>query len=208
MTFKQIAVGPMRNRAYLVVCGRTGEAAVVDPAWEPEKILAALRETGGALRYLLCTHGHDDNVNGVPEFLERFPEARAVCHERERIPAPHDRTVRVADGASLTVGDITVRCMHTPGHTPGSVTYVAGDEYAFFGDTLFAGEDCGRVDFYADGPREMFASLQKIRALPDSLIVCSGHKYGAHDTTALEYEKKHNRAIRCRSMEDFLNFKG
>lgn len=216
----------MLNRSYLIVCEKTREAALVDAAWEMESLLNAIQAENADLRFLLCTHGHDDHVNLVPDLLEKFPAAKAVCHEKERIPAPKLRTLQVTDGTEISVGSIQIRCMHTPGHTPGSVTYLAGcrssdipvtlgtgpsmagGEYAFFGDTLFCGEDCGRVDFYRDGPKEMVASLQRIRDLPDELIACSGHKYGAYETTTMAFEKKHNRALQCRTLDEFLNFKG
>ena len=208
MLFKQIPVGPMLNQSYLIACGETRDAALVDAAWEPDTLKKALRENKSNLRFLLCTHGHADHVNAVEELLNEFPEAVAVCHAKDRIPAPKNRTRAVEDGSILDLGRVKIRCLHTPGHTPGSVTYIAGDSHAFFGDTLFSGEDCGRVDLYRDGPRQMAASLQKIRDLPDPLIVCSGHKYGAYDTTTLKFEKENNRALKCRSVEEFLEFKG
>jgi len=206
MIVRQIPVGPMMNMSYLIVCEKTRAAAVVDAAWESNTIGRALEQERGKLTYLLCTHGHDDHVNLVAEWLDRFPESTAVCHERERIPAPRSRTKLVKDSDLMTMGEIDIRCLHTPGHTPGSVTYIAGG-HAFFGDTLFSGEDCGRVDFYREGPEEMALSLQKIRKLPDDLVVCSGHKYGAYDTTTLKFEKENNRALRCRTLEEFLEFK-
>ena len=208
MLFRQIPVGPMMNLSYLIVCDKTHEAALVDPAWEPDTLRGALKEAKADLRYLLCTHGHDDHVNLVPDLLNQFPAVRAVCHERERIPAPKNRTHAVSDGSQISIGQISVQCLHTPGHTPGSIAYIVGETHAFFGDTIFCGEGCGRVDFYRDGPKDMAASLQRIRQLPDSLIVCSGHKYGAYDTTTMEFEKKHNRALQCRTLEEFLDFKG
>lgn len=207
MIFKQIPVGPMHNLSYLIVCEKTREAAIVDAGWELDTLTRALNDSNATLRFLLCTHGHNDHINLVPAMLDEFPKSTAIHHERERLPLPKDRTQTVRDGGTISIGELRVQCIHTPGHTPGSVTYIIGN-YGFFGDTLFCGEDCGRVDFYRDGPKEMGESLQKIRALPDSLIVCSGHKYGAYDTTTLKFEKENNRALRCRTVGEFLEFKG
>ena len=207
MLVRQIPVGPMMNLSYLIVCEQTRKAALVDAAWEKDTLTRTLTEHQADLEFLLCTHAHDDHVNLVPEFLKKYPKSVAVCHEQERLPTPKDRTREVTDGEEIALGKLAIRCMHTPGHTPGSVTYIVGD-HAFFGDTLFSGEDCGRVDLYRDGPADMAASLKKIRGLPDNLIVCSGHKYGAYDTTTLKFEKEHNRALKCRTLEEFLGFKG
>ena len=207
MIVKQIPVGPMMNRSYLIVCEKTREAAIVDPAWELDTLTRELRAARGDLRILLCTHGHGDHVNLVSDLLNQFPNAKAVCHELERIPAPKSKTHAVKDGDMLLLGEIEIRCMHTPGHTPGSVTYIA-DDHAFFGDTLFAGENCGRVDLYGDGPRDMAASLQRIRGLPGHLTVCSGHTYGRLETSTMDFEKTHNAALQCKTIEEFLNWKG
>lgn len=207
MLVRQIPVGPMLNLSYLIVCEKTRKAALVDAAWEKDTLTRALKETDADIKFLLCTHGHPDHINLVPDFLEEFPKSLAVLHEEERIPFPKNRMKTVRDKDTLTLGSISIQCLHTPGHTPGSVTYVT-DTHAFFGDTLFSGEDCGRVDLYRKGPEDMVASMQKIRELPDHLIVCSGHKYGAYETTTMKFEKDHNRALKCRTLEEFLGFKG
>lgn len=207
MLMKQLPVGPMMNRSYVLVCERTREAAIVDPAWELDTLTRELTAAKAELRLLLCTHGHDDHVNLVPDLLKAWPQSTAVCHERERIPAPKSRTRKVLDGDTIDLGDIRIRCVHTPGHTPGSVTFVT-DDFAFFGDTLFAGENCGRVDLYREGPKDMAASLQRIREWPDHLTVCSGHTYGRYETTTMKFEKENNAALRCRNLEEFLGSKG
>lgn len=207
MIVEIIPVGQMLNRSYLILCEETRKAAMVDAAWEEDTLLKAADKHKAQIEFLLCTHGHADHVNLVPEFLRKFPEARAVCHKDEKIPLPEERVLAVSDGDRVKLGNIEILCVHTPGHTPGSVTYIAGD-HAFFGDTLFAGEDCGRVDFYKRGPQDMAASLQKIRRMPDHLTVCSGHKYGPYETTKLKFEKDYNRALKCRTLEDFLALKG
>ncbi|HWQ68534.1 MAG TPA: MBL fold metallo-hydrolase, partial [Patescibacteria group bacterium] len=135
---KQMELGEMANYVYLIGSNKTKEAAVIDPAWEIEKIveLAAVDEM--KLTHILITHSHPDHVGGklfnlqiqgVAELLERV-DAKVVVHKAEAdrlTPLAGSNIMRVDHGDTLNLGDITVTIIHTPGHTPGSQCFLVRD---------------------------------------------------------------------------------
>lgn len=169
------------NYAYLLVCPETKEAAIVDVS-EAEPVLRALGE-GGAREQanvvaILSTHHHHDHVGGNDEVKTKLGVARVYgsAHDKGRIPGQTDALV---DGDTFTIGKLSVRALHVPGHTLGAVAYVVtgapGEDPAVFtGDTLFVG-GCGRL-FEGDPPM-MHASLSKLAALDPRTRVYCGHEY-------------------------------
>jgi len=105
----------------------------------------------------------------------------------------------------MALGSEQLRFVHTPGHTADSMVVVYG-ENLFTGDTLFADEDCGKLG-RTEWLRTMFESLRKFDDMPDASIVYSGHRYGRKDHTTLGFEKRHNPALLCRSLDDFRRLK-
>lgn len=168
--------GFIKNYNYLVVDPVTERSLIVDPAWEMDKIAAALTATSSTLAGVLITHGHPDHV-----------DLAAAVATKHRVPIWMSRGEIRASGFSApwlipvddepwTVGHLTVRPLATPGHTPGSLCYLVGDAI-FTGDTLFA-EGCG---ICPDVPaaHAMFHSLKKLQStLHPATRVFPGHSYG------------------------------
>lgn len=167
----------------------SGEAAVIDPSAPCEEIGQALRENCLTLRWILFTHGHFDHLFAL-DALRDASGAPAVIHEADaslladpianvsaiflhenHIYRPAERTVR--EGDELLLGAGAIRVLHTPGHTPGSVCYAAGD-ILFTGDTLF---DCGmgRTDLPGGDSFVMRRSLERLSLLADGIRICPGH---------------------------------
>ena len=213
---KQMELGPMQNFVYLIGDPETRECVVVDPAWEIDAIVDEAERDGMKLRGALVTHTHQDHVGGhlfgfdipgIEELLGRVP-MKVYVHkaEREFLRGFGSDLVKVDGGDTVSVGQVTVHFIHTPGHTPGSQCFLV-DGRLVSGDTLFI-RSCGRTDLPGSDPAEMYYSLtQRLGALPESTVVLPGHNYGGSSTTIGD-EKRHNPNMRFASMTDFLRAMG
>jgi len=224
--FRQLAVGQMANLAYLIGSLSARQAFVVDPAWSVDALLDQAEADGMEVVGALVTHYHQDHVGGsifgmeiegVPRLLERKPVPIHV-NDREAegtlqvTGASESDLVRHAAGDRLTLGEIQVRLLHTPGHTPGSQCFLveeagsAGQLVA--GDTLFLGS-CGRVDLPGASPTDMYHSLNTtLKALPDETLLYPGHLYSSEAYDTLGSQKRSNPFLRVTSLEQFLAFVG
>ncbi len=198
----QILTGGDDNYAYIV--GNSEGVALIDPAFGKETIEEHLARAPGPLKYVVNTHSHYDHI-ALDDYFQKRYGVPAVIHEQgaEGISEPK---ITVKDGDEISLGQETIRIIHTPGHTRDSVVLVYC-QYLFTGDTLFVDEDCGKVG-YSGGVDDMFLSLQKIKALPGEMVVYSGHKYGKMDSATLEHEKKHNPALLMETLQELKKFKG
>jgi glyoxylase-like metal-dependent hydrolase (beta-lactamase superfamily II) len=218
---KQMEIGPMMNFVYIVGCERSREAAAVDPAWDAPAILAAARGLELNLRHILVTHAHPDHVNALQELIEATG-AQACIHAEEigfvREMAVYyqmaadfldrlsGRIRTVSDNDLIQVGEIPVRVIHTPGHTPGSQCFLAGKNL-FAGDTLFV-DACGRVDLPGSDPERMWSSLNRtLRGLDDDIRLYPGHSYGG-ETSTMGRQKLTNPYMQFDSLERFLRAMG
>jgi hydroxyacylglutathione hydrolase len=184
------------NFGVLVHDPSTGATASID-APEAAPVEAALAATGWRLTDILVTHHHADHTGGIAELKARHHcRVTAPRQEAARIPVV-DATV--GEGDTVKVGGLTARVLETPGHTSGHITYVFdADKLAFVGDTLFS-IGCGRV--IEGTPEMMWASLLKLRALPDDTLVYCGHEYTqANIRFALTIEPD-NKDLRARADE-------
>jgi glyoxylase-like metal-dependent hydrolase (beta-lactamase superfamily II) len=204
----QIEVGPGQNWSYIVGCPRTRKAAVVDPAWETDRIIGRAAKEGLAVEAIWITHEHHDHVEGVGE-AKRRTGARVFAHEvaarRLAGRVPVDETW--SDGDVARVGDVEFQVWHTPGHAPGHVSLVGPlpeGGAVFCGDVIFAYEGCGRADLDGSDPAALWESLRRLAALPDGTKVYCGHHYGVRDVTEIGYEKAHNPYLGCRDLDEFL----
>ena len=207
MHLEQIPVGPYRNFAYLVADEDTGEAAIVDPAWEVDLLAGRLvqdsattKEDNLRLRYIINTHAHLDHIQGNQQISARTG-ARVVMHESSLAR----KDIGVRDGDEIRLGEVTLRFIHTPGHSPESMCIVAGESALLTGDTLFIGE-CGRVDLPGGDASALYDSFQKIKSLNAALIVYPGHDYGPKKSSTLGEQLKTNYTLAPRSREEFIKF--
>lgn len=160
------------NYSYLLVCGATGEAAVVD-APEAAPVIARAEQTGARVTQILSTHHHPDHAAANPELAARFsvPVLGHVSDEARLAGFTHG----LQEGDVVRVGRHTARVLHIPAHTRGHIAYVFDDARAVFcGDTMFAA-GCGRL--FEGTPEMMFAAMRKLGALPDDVRVFCGHEY-------------------------------
>jgi glyoxylase-like metal-dependent hydrolase (beta-lactamase superfamily II) len=191
--------------SYVVADPATKAAAVIDSVMDidyaagrlshesADRILAHVMEQGLTVEWHLETHVHADHLSAAPWLQERLGGRLAVGERIVEVQEVFGKVFNegtefrrdgsqfdalLADGDTLRLGDLTVRVMHTPGHTPACVTYVIGDA-AFVGDTLFMPDGgTARADFPGGDAGTLWDSIQKVLALPDStrLFIC--HDYG------------------------------
>lgn len=201
----QLEVGLLQNFCEVLGCPRTGEAALVDPAFEVDRLLKVVARRGWRVTTILLTHSHDDHIAGLDEAAAA---TRAVvrCHPLEleiaRTLAPN--VVAVADEEWVAIGDGGVRAIYAPGHSAGSVCWFSPEPAAVFtGDVLFVGS-CGS----AMDPRAMVDTLQRrLGALPEDTRVYPGHDYGKTPTSTLGWEFARNPALVADSLAAFCAYK-
>ena len=188
-----MALGAYQTNTYLVWGENSQTCVVIDPGYQPEKILSQVEKEGKKVEAVLLTHGHFDHVGGVRRIAEEtgcvvymHPEERSLPGE---LTAGELYPSRDYDG-EVTAGGLIFGVLHTPGHTPGSVCLVC-DSVIFSGDTLFAGS-MGRTDFPGGDLSAMGKSLKRLRELPGDYQVFPGH---GEDTT-LSHERETNPYLR------------
>ncbi len=199
MQVKVLQVGPIGTNCYLLEDEKAHVAAVIDPGDEAGRILHVIKDDGVDVKYILLTHGHYDHTTAVPELHQALPQAEIYIHKADANGAG-SRLFPLAgqipdlkfydEGDALTLGELTIQVLHTPGHSKGSVTLKVGD-VLFCGDTLFAGS-CGRTDLAGGSYDEIMASLKKLGELPGDYHVCPGHDV----TSTLERERRSNPFLR------------
>ena len=158
------------NYAYLIVCEKTNNAAIVDPS-EAGPILSKVKEEKVTLRAILNTHHHHDHTGGNPGLLDRWTlQVYGYAADKERIPG---LTHPLNDGDEVRIGELTGKVLFIPGHTRGHIAYLFENKL-FCGDTLFVA-GCGRL--FEGTAEQMHDSLTKLRQLPADTLVYCGHEY-------------------------------
>ncbi len=201
---KQVELGPMANYVYFVGDPHTREVAVVDPAWDVDRIVELAQENDLTITTILITHSHFDHINGVEALLNRT-KAKVYINkaEAEFMKAVWPDLVKVDSGDITCVGALEITFLHTPGHTPGSQCFLV-ENRLISGDTLFIGA-CGRCDLPGSNPEDMYNSLtQKLAKLDDRTIVFPGHNYAARPYSTIGDEKRFNPYLQFQSLQDFL----
>ena len=195
MKIISMQVGPIMTNCYILIDEESKKTAVIDPGEDADRILAALREEDSQVEYILLTHGHYDHTTAVPELHAALPQARIYIHQADAngagsklfpLASQVEDLLLYDEGDTLALGGLTIQVLHTPGHSPGSVTLKAGD-VLFTGDTLFAG-DCGRTDLRGGSWEEILVSLGRLGKLEGNFHVLPGHG----DTSDLDTERKIN----------------
>jgi hydroxyacylglutathione hydrolase len=201
----QIEVGLISNFNELIADRTGGACAVVDPAYEVDRLLREAATRGWKITAILVTHTHHDHVDGVEEMV-RATGAPVYVGAGEadaaRQAAPSAKVVALNDGARISVGALSIEALATPGHTVAGTSYLV-EGNVMVGDTLFVG-GCGRTDFPGGDPRVLWRSLQRLAALPEETRVYPGHDYGQTPTTTIGWEKTTNPYLLCQSEDEFV----
>ncbi|MDE0215112.1 MAG: MBL fold metallo-hydrolase [bacterium] len=207
----------MVNFVYLIGDRETGEAVVVDPAYDPAGIVALAEADGMRLIGVLATHYHPDHVGGsmmqfsitgVAELLELVSvpvhvQADEAQYVTMTTGIGEDDLCQHASGDVLSVGAVDIEMIHTPGHTPGSQCFLTNGRLVA-GDTLFL-EGCGRTDLPGSDPTAMYESLtQRLARVPDSATLYPGHLYSPQPSASMGETRRTNYVFMPRSPEQWL----
>lgn len=189
MILEVIPVGPMAANCYLVGCEETNQGAVIDPGGDGQRILARAEQLGLKIKYIINTHGHIDHIASNDE-VKIVTGAKVLIHQLDAIMLtdaqanlsawmgrvftfePADEQLQ--DGDIITVGNLQLKVIHTPGHTPGGIC-IHLDDHLWSGDTLFDGS-VGRTDFPGGNHQALVEAIKtKLFLLPDNVRVYPGH---------------------------------
>jgi glyoxylase-like metal-dependent hydrolase (beta-lactamase superfamily II) len=176
----KLIVGPVENNVFVVRCKSTGEAVIIDAANEHELLLEVSRATG--VRRVLTTHGHWDHIQAVEAMRDAGIDVGIAGEDAEMLPA-YDFVI--PDDDVIAVGDLRLRTIHNPGHTPGSTSFlIEGHPIVFSGDTLFPGGP-GATGFPGGNFAQIIESIdRRLFTLPPDTLVLPGH--GLDTTIATE----------------------
>lgn len=208
---RQLELGPMKNFVYLVGDKDSPEVAVIDPAWDVDAIERAAAEDGKTLSAAIVSHCHQDHTNGLPELLARHDVPVYVNEQEakfsEELRATTGDALRASKpGDTVQVGRLSLKLLHTPGHTPGSQCVLC-EGALVSGDTLFV-NGCGRCDMRGGDPEAMYRSIsQVLLALPEATKLLPGHDYGDVKISTLQRERAHNPYVGFTDVHSFVNFR-
>lgn len=203
MQIERFIVGMVGTNCYVVSNEETSECFLVDPGAYSDKVIVYIREHELKPQAILLTHGHFDHIMGLDGVLREFPIPVYAQEEEEILlkDASYNASVSygpaytfsgasyIKDGQILELAGMTIRAIHTPGHTIGGCCYYIESEHVLFsGDTLFH-DSVGRTDFPTGSQSQLVRSIrEKLLGLPEETVVCPGHM----SETTIGHEKKYN----------------
>jgi hydroxyacylglutathione hydrolase len=200
MEIVQIRAGQMDNFSYLLYCPVSRRGVAVDPSLEPQNLLheAATRQI--SIELLINTHGHRDHTAGNQAVLQATG-ARLAGHPADLPQAD----LLLEEGNVLAIGHQSLQILHTPGHSPGSIT-LHPPGALITGDTLFV-TFVGRADLAGSDAEALYRSLRRLAAFPPETLVYPGHDYGPQPVSTIAFELAHNPYLGASDLASFLHLR-
>lgn len=185
MEIKRVIAGIYGANCYIIMDKKTKEAVVIDPGGDVDDIEKAINSIDANVKYILLTHGHLDHTSGVAELKQIFNVPVCISKKDDELIAygtqlygpllEGEADIHIKEGDVFSVGEISIRCIETPGHTPGGMSFIIDGKSVFTGDTLFYGS-IGRTDLEGGDFDILINSItKKLMSLDDNIIVYPGH---------------------------------
>ncbi len=206
IAWRRIPVGPLAMNSYIFSCKATGAGMIIDPGDDVEHLWQSVQDMNCQLSHIILTHGHFDHILQLKKFQE-LSGLKAKAHAGDQhlfanvddmaamfglhSSGPAEVEFTLAEGRKIEFGELSFEILHTPGHSPGSVSLI-GHGFAIVGDVLFR-DSVGRTDLPGGSFEILTQSIRsKLFTLPDETIVLSGHG----EQTTVGYEKRYNPFLR------------
>ncbi|WP_410511164.1 MBL fold metallo-hydrolase [Paenibacillus sp. BR2-3] len=195
------------NYAYLGIDKATRKAFVVDPSWDVSQLVRILEQKQASLEAVLLTHSHFDHTNMVKKLEMLYqPDVYISKTEADYYKYHCKRLITIEDMDRIGIGETTITCLVTPGHTKGSVCYWSGDNL-FSGDTIFI-EGCGLCDSEGGSAEDMYHSIHRlIRLVPANVRVYPGHSFGESPGKEMSYLYKKNLYFQIDDIQHFVKYR-
>lgn len=185
---KIFTVGPMEANCYIVYNRDKREGLIIDPGAEGSRLIKFIRQENISINYIVNTHGHPDHI-GANRKIKEYTNAPILIHQYDAPLLTKSNSILslifpvessspaadtfIKDGDLIECGEMKLKVLHTPGHTPGGISLLL-DDFIFTGDTLFSGS-IGRFDLPGGSEEVLFNSIKKILSLGKNLIIYPGH---------------------------------
>jgi len=180
VTIEKMSLGPYETNTYIVTCLKTSESVIIDAPGDAEKVIAAVK--GTEVKYILMTHNHMDHTGAMAELRSELG-VPVAAHKADAGHMPVKPDMLLNDGDILSVGNLEITVIHSPGHTSGGLCFYTGN-YLLAGDTIFK-DGPGRTNSPAALKQIIESITEKIFPLPDDTLIFPGHG----DSTVLKEEK-------------------
>jgi len=207
-SIESIELGPMENLIYIIHDHATDRAAIVDPAWDVNRIIARTIEKKLRITDILLTHYHDDHINGVDDLVqETDAQVHLLKDEAKYISGNFLSSAKFYYGGdTVMLGETEIEILHTPGHSPGSACFHIGGEL-ITGDTLFV-FGCGHCRLDGANPNQLFDTLTKLKtAMPPKTVIHPGHNYAEKITSTIEEQVEGNPFLHFDQVDAFIQYR-
>jgi sulfur dioxygenase len=205
LMFKQLFDSTSFTYTYIIADLNSKSCILIDPVLEKvERDIKLLKEFDLDLKYILDTHVHADHVTGTSKLMETFPNSSWVIGTKNKPNINFQRVQYVKDDDEISVDDIKLKVLETPGHTNGCISFYS-DGRVFTGDTILV-RACGRTDFQEGNANQLFDSIKnKIYKLPDETLLYPAHDYNGISNSSIKEEKLYNpRIFETQTREKFV----
>jgi glyoxylase-like metal-dependent hydrolase (beta-lactamase superfamily II) len=198
-------LGTYENSIHFVFDHESKKCAIIDPAWEADLFINRVKDKGYDLTDIWLTHWHGDHINAVDEVADKTGAKITAGINELPYLSLNNEIITVKDDETITLGNTKATIINTPGHTAGGICY-ALDGHLIAGDTLFV-FGAGHCAMPGSSANQFFHSMQKLKQLPDNMVLHCGHDYGSTIKTTMGEQKSGNPFLMIDDEDDFVRYR-